>query len=450
MFLGLLNKVRVSYNHYYDYALAILASVMVFRKPGTILILLFIVLNLLFYNRIKLDTKKLLPILVISIPFLLDLFFLWNNTEILEGFKHMEKRLTTFVFPLLIIGQAFILNLKKILEIYSICFSVLLYILLIRFLIVEPELVEKYLDGIELWQMGYSFANSTTVHAPALNMHVAFLVVVTTYLFIVHALNNKWQVLTYRLLLFIASIFMLLIINTRLAIANALLGIFLVLFIELFRKVSRKKLLTITSSIGVLLFVIFFAFAKAFPYITKKYTSVTFAHMDKVGQLDDFENPEGEVFNSFVTRVSIWKTAWERVQQDIWVGVGAADGKDELNQAYIDTNQQFLARWEFPTHNQYLDFLLKFGVLGLTGVLLYVFHIFWLGWKMKHSLVMFFFILFLTSNLTDDFLIRYDGITFSALWISIFSSIYWNSTLGKDLPENENSYDSRIAPAPAG
>ncbi|MFT4804502.1 MAG: O-antigen ligase, partial [Psychroserpens sp.] len=56
MFLGLLNKVKTSYNNYYENALAILASVMVFRKPGTIVILLFIALNILFYKRLKLDT----------------------------------------------------------------------------------------------------------------------------------------------------------------------------------------------------------------------------------------------------------------------------------------------------------------------------------------------------------------------------------------------------------
>lgn len=431
MFLGLLNKVKVSYNYYYEYALAILASVMVFRKPGTIVILLFIVLNLLFYKRIKLDTKKWLPILIIGIPFLLDLFFLWNNIEISEGFKHMEKRLTTIVFPILIIGQAFTLNLKKILKIYSIFFSSLLYVLLIRFLVIEPVLVQKYLNGIHLWEMGYSFANSTSVHAPALNMHVAFLVVVNTFLTIRFYIDHK-KMFSYRLLLFLSSVLMLLIINTRLAIANALVGIFLVLFIELFKKVSRKKLIGITAGTGLMLMIAFLAFAKAFPYITEKYTSVTFAHMDKVGKLDDFENPEGAVFNSFVTRVSIWKTAWERAQDDLIFGVGAADGKDELNQAYIDTNQKFLAKWKFPTHNQYLDFLLKFGILGLVGILFYIFHILWIGLKWQHSIPIFFFVLFFTSNLTDDFLIRYDGITFSALWISIFASIYWNNRLSKD------------------
>lgn len=435
MFLGILNKLRNSYTENYEWVLAILASILVFRKPATIGILIFIVFNLFFCKKLNLSSKKWIPILIISIPFLLDVIFLWNNVELSEGLKHMEKRLSTFIFPLLIIGQAFVIDFNKILKIYSICFTTILYVLLIRFLIIEPELVQKYLNGIHLWEMGYSFANSTSVHAPALNMHVAFLVVVNTYLLVNQAIKNKWKLLNYRIVLFFASLFMLLIINTRLAIANAVLGIFLILFFELFKKVSRKKLISITAGTGVLLMVLFFAFAKAFPYITEKYSSVTFAHMDKVGKLDDFENPEGAVFNSFVTRVSIWKTAWERAQKDIVLGVGAADGKDELNQAYIDTNQKFLAKYKFPTHNQYLDFLLKFGILGAVGVLLYIFHILWIGLKWQHVVPIFFSILFFTSNLTDDFLIRFDGITFSALWISIFASVYWNNQLNTNQRE---------------
>ena len=424
MFSNWLKTTRSWYLNNYELLIGILASILVFRKPGTIAIILFIVSHLLIARSFKFSKNSFWKIGLIALPFLLDVLFLWNNVELSEGFKHMEKRMSMLLFPVVLIGSPIKINFKKVLTYYSILFTCLLVVLLIRFLIIEPELVSKYLKGIHLWEMGYSFANSTGVHAPALNMHVAFLVVVNTYLAIRYLIESSWKILNYRTLLFLISVFLLLIINTRLAVANAFIGIFLVLFLELFKKVSRKKLVTVTASTLAVLILMVFAFAKAFPYITKKYTTVTFAHMDKVGKLDDFENPEGEVFNSFVTRVSIWKTAWERAQKDIWIGVGAADGKDELNQAYLDTNQQFLAKYKFPTHNQYLDFLLKFGLLGLLAVLLYVLNILWLGWRLQHSVVLFFFVLFFTSNLTDDFLIRYDGITFSALWISIFSALF--------------------------
>jgi O-antigen ligase len=171
--------------------------------------------------------------------------------------------------------------------------------------------------------------------------------------------------------------------------------------------------------------VVIFAFAKTNTYMMEKYTKGSFENLDMVGRLDEFDDPEGEIFSSLVTRVSIWETALKRSQQDIWIGVGAADGKDELNQAYIDTNQVFLAKYKFPTHNQYIDFLLKFGVLGLCATIAYMLHILWISYRLKSSLIFMFFILFFTANLTDDFLIRFDGITFSALWISLFVGYYW-------------------------
>jgi hypothetical protein len=54
---------------------------------------------------------------------------------------------------------------------------------------------------------------------------------------------------------------------------------------------------------------IFFPVQKNNPYMKEKYSTVTFAYMDKVGKLDEIENPEAKVFN--LLRVSIWKSAWE-------------------------------------------------------------------------------------------------------------------------------------------
>jgi O-antigen ligase len=156
----------------------------------------------------------------------------------------------------------------------------------------------------------------------------------------------------------------------------------------------------------------------------EKYARVTFAYMDKVGQLDSIENPEAKVFNSLVTRLSIWKSAWELSLENLPFGVGASDGKPELVQYYKQTNQHFLAKYEFPTHNQFLDFLLKFGILGPIVVFLYLFTIGFLGFRTKNAIIIAFFFIFFTSNLTDDFLLRFDGIVFSGLWFSIFGS-YW-------------------------
>ena len=169
---------------------------------------------------------------------------------------------------------------------------------------------------------------------------------------------------------------------------------------------------------------VLFFFVQNNPYMKEKYSSVTFAYMDKVGKLDEIEHPEFKVFNSLVTRVSIWKSGWELAIKNLPFGVGASDGKPELVKYFKQTNQHFLAKYEFPTHNQFLDFLIKFGILGPLVVLLYIFTIGYLGFSLKNAVVLSFFFLFFTSNLTDDFLLRFDGIAFSGLWMAIFGS-YW-------------------------
>ena len=428
MCLSRINKLKKSYFTSYEYILAVLASFLVFRKIGTVLIFIFVFFSIFYYKKLKFDKNKLFSIIIIAAPFFLDLFFLWNNDSFLEGFKHLEKRLSFIIFPMLIVGQSFSLKLKKILKIYSITFFSLLCILLARFIVKYPELIQKYLSGIDLWEMGYTFANSTSVHAPALNMHVSFLVVINSYLLVNYIIYEKGRVFNYRIILFVGSILILLIINTRLATVNAIIGIISVTLYELFlKKVSLKKAILIVSGTTLIFITLILGFAKVFPYITKKYTEVTFSHMDKIGRLDELDNPEGEVFNGLVTRLSIWKTAWNKSQEEILIGVGASDGKKELNKAYINTDQKFLAKYKFPTHNQYLDFLLKFGVIGVLSLLSFIFYSFWVGWKLKNSIALFFAYLCFTSNLTDDFFIRYDGITFFALWLSLFVNNYLNT-----------------------
>jgi O-antigen ligase len=220
------------------------------------------------------------------------------------------------------------------------------------------------------------------------------------------------------------------------ALSNVFAGTIIVFLFEVIPNYNFKKVAVIITLGSILLGGILFLFVQKNPYMIKKYSSVTFANMDKVGKLDEIKNPEAKVFNSFVTRASIWKSAWELSLDHLPFGVGASDGKPELFKYYKQTNQHFLAKYEFPTHNQFLDFLLKFGFLGPIIVFLYIFTIGYLGYDLKNAIIISFFILFFTSNLTDDFLLRFDGIAFSGFWFSVFGSLW--------LQENPTAYKERL------
>jgi len=422
------------YNKIYDWFLVVLACSLPFRLPATYLLLIFTVFSIIFYKRFSFDKKKLLFILIVASPFILDILFLWNNSEISEGWKHMEKRLSYLILPILIIGNSKQIDLLKLVKRYGFISAALLLFFLVRFAIVSPELFNKYLKGIHLWEMGYMFANSTGVHAPALNMHIAFVTIVNFYL----ALHYLFERKIYRKAVlfgftFLISTSVLLYVNTRLAIVVAFIGLLTTTTIVLFKRLNVVKFIivgTVTISMAVALFV---GFSKIYPNVWQKFTTVTFAHIDKVGKLDEIENPQIEVYNSLVTRLSIWKSSWQVAKENLPFGVGASDGKAALFEYYKSSGQKFLFEYKFPVHNQYLDFLIKFGFLGTITVLLFMGSILYIGLKTKNPITIFFFILFATSNLTDDYMIRFEGIAFSAFWLSIFVACYLEAHRYRDL-----------------
>jgi len=367
----------------------------------------------------------LILIAFIASPILLELLLFWNNDSFAKGLKAIEKSTSLLIFPLFIIGNYQRLNFLKIAQTYAIATTIIMLFFFLRFLINYPELMDKYLNGIDLWEMGYQFADSIGIHAPALNMHLAFVSVCALYFVFESFRNHEKTILKIgRLIHFLLSFFFVLFVNTRMALINVLIGFLIVFFFEIRSKFNTKKIVLTALTVFVLLGGITFFFVQKNPYMKEKYSSVTFAYMDKVGKLDEIDHPEIKVFNSLVTRVSIWKSALELSVKNLPFGVGASDGKPELNKYYKATNQHFLAKYEFPTHNQFLDFLLKFGILGPIVVFLYIFTIGYLGYDLKNAMILSFFLIFFTSNLTDDFLLRFDGIAFSGLWFSIFGS-YW-------------------------
>lgn len=414
-----------NFNKIFNGFLVSLAIAMIFRKPCTLLIILFAVFNLFFIKKLNYSKKSLILIVLIASPLILEIIMFWNNDSFLKGLKSLEKYSSLLIFPLFILGNYKRIQFYKILQFYSIATTIILLFFFIRFNVLHSELMDKYLSGKDLWEMGYEFSNSVGIHAPALNMHLAFVSVCSLFfVFYSFRLKEKIVIRIASIFIFLFSFFIILFVNTRIALINVLVGYVLVFYFEVFSKYNFKRVIGLSALLILLLGGVFFVFVQKNPFMKEKYGSIAFSYMDKVGKLDEIENPEGKLSSAFVTRLSIWKSAWELSLEHPLIGVGASDGKDKLIGYFKQTNQRYLARNKYPTHNQFLDFFLKFGILGPVVVSIYISLPGYLGFSLKNALILFFFFLFFSSNLTDDFLLRFDGIAFSGLWVSIFSS-YW-------------------------
>ena len=118
---------------------------------------------------------------------------------------------------------------------------------MIRFVIISPHLMQKYLNGIHLWEMGYMFTNSFKNHAPAVNMHIAFLTVVHVYFLLWQRQCKCWLINT---LLLLITIFALFFVNTRISLATTVIGIFFIIINFLIQKnhINYQKIFKIGFS----------------------------------------------------------------------------------------------------------------------------------------------------------------------------------------------------------
>lgn len=415
-------------NNIFIILICLIASTIIFREFSTGLIILFALFNVFFFKKTHFKKRDIVFILIIASPFLLDILFFWNNDSFFLGLKSAEKRFSLILFPIILVGHYKKINLKMLLKCYVLITTILLTILFCRYIILNTNDFLKYANGIDLWEIGYHFANSFGTHAPALNMHVSFAALAALYMLLKDSKH-------YYFLLYLILFFFVLYINTRIAIVNCIVCSLLILVLEFFKK--KKQLKEIFKGIlvlGVALFICLSLFTLAFPRVIEKFTTDSFSNMDKIGRIDELEKPETK-HGSLVMRLSIWKASLELAKENLWIGYGASDSKRELVNYFEKTNQKHLAKWKFPVHNQYIDFLLKFGIFGSIVVIVFVLFIGYLGLKLESSIIICFFIIFFVSNLTDDFLIRYDGIIFSGFWASIFA----NQLKFKLIEKNKNS-----------
>ena len=411
-------------NIFYFFLVAFPVS-FIWMKFSNLLVVAFLLFNFLFFKKLNFTWSRIKKLLVLAIPLILNIFFMWNETNILIGLKTTEKYLLFLIFPLTIVCNDTEVNFKNLLEAYTKLMLITLIALFIWYLVVYPENIKKYIEGIHLWEMGYHFTKSFGVHAPSLNLHIAFLTVSSYYLFLNVKKGKK-----YLFIRFIFSLFFLLYVNTRLAIVSAIFGCVFINIFPLFDGKQIFKGLFIKKLISLLLIVLFSIsfFFYFFPYNIEKFTKKSFSNMDMIGKLDQFEHPESEVYGALVTRVSIWKSSIDLAQDKILYGYGASEAKNTLFDYYKRTNQKFLYKYKFPVHNQYIDYLLKYGILGPILILYLIGYIGYIGYIIREELIIFFALHFFISNLTDDFLILYSGISFSAFWFSIFVKLSINNS----------------------
>jgi len=125
--------------------------------------------------------------------------------------------------------------------------------------------------------------------------------------------------------------------------------------------------------------------------------------------------------SSFFQRFIYWEIGMKLARENYLTGVGTGDVKQVFKEAYEDFYVFIEPKYRHRAHNQFITFLVTFGVLGFTYFLAFVFFLvkFW----SKNNLFLFFAVVALVSFLSEDTLETQAGVTFFSFFVALFSAV---------------------------
>ena len=393
----------------YIYILALLPLMSLFMV--SVAITVFFIgsfLSLIYYeksgnNNGKLQINKV--VLFCILPFLLYLISLFWTENLDVGFRYAGKTLSFFVLPITVfILKPFksTLQFKNFNKVFIMASAISMVITVIYILFRINNIFNKrneYSINIKL--------RETIELTPIIGEHtIYFSLIMAIALLLLFYNRFKYQWLNIFLcLLFIMGI---VIASSKGVILSVLLVGILLAFQEIKSKV--KVIMVIALSL--------------FGFVTIAYFSPI---KDRVNEIIKTKHiyPKEEYYNSFNLRMAIYNCSFSLIKETPIMGYGPGDVQQELNNCYKKFNTSAFNNKNYNTHNQYLDYILSFGVIGLILILFSFIYFLGIAIVYKNNEYFNILILFYSSFFTENFLVRNTGIV---LFIS-FNCLMAYSTL---------------------
>jgi hypothetical protein len=139
-----------------------------------------------------------------------------------------------------------------------------------------------------------------------------------------------------------------------------------------------------------------------------------------IWQLDFYKNGGNPSGHSLSQRIEYYKKGWHLLKNNWLFGTGTGDIKNEFKQQFRKENALLDQIYVYLPHNQYLTFLISFGILGFIIICGSVFIPVYRMKSFRVMLFNIFFVIILVSMVAEDSLETHPGVSFFAYFYSIF------------------------------
>lgn len=237
-----------------------------------------------------------------------------------------------------------------------------------------------------------------------LSLYVSFTIIIFSYFLIAKEKHNYNSILVIILIAFL--LFFLFLLGGKMSI----IALFILALISCIAFIIKTK----RWFVGLLFFIlpvsIFFLTIRNSQYAKDRFSALFNSTNYEIGN---------NSWNSIGSRVSILKCTIDNFKKNPIVGTGVGDVQDDLDECTGDL--EFTSLKGMNPHNQYLQYLLGVGLIGMIVFLVSLIYPFLIAYRDKNKLYMYFVFLFSLCFLTESLLERQHGVMFFAFFNSLFA-----------------------------
>jgi O-antigen ligase len=125
-------------------------------------------------------------------------------------------------------------------------------------------------------------------------------------------------------------------------------------------------------------------------------------------------------YQSFSQRIEYSKAATSIIKKNFWFGVGAGNWKEEFKRTYIRNNSKLEEGLYASSHNQYLNYMVKFGIVGLIAIMFFITYPIVKTQSYKDQLFLIFLVFLFFANFSDSNFESHMGSSFFIFFYCLF------------------------------
>ena len=276
--------------------------------------------------------------LILAAYFLIHLIGFLCSGNNSYALKEVTQRLSYIIIPVVIFGEHITgKSLKKVLRFFNLTIIAVLFILVgYHYLFYQKTLSSFVYFGFKALDISPFYYS--------------------IFIFTAMKISLEFKMKYWYIELIILFLFLFLLGNR-----TSILFISVYMFYVFFREV---KLAFFKKSVVTLLLLVFGCVILVFSNSFRQKTNIFFKTISFDIETIQTKNSITITRNTFEHRILIWSLAKDIIRENPLFGVGTSNYKKLLYEKYESVNFKAAIKHKFNTHNQYIEEILKFGLIG--------------------------------------------------------------------------------------